>query len=44
MRVHSAPHESLRFGDISVYGHGRMDNLLKAHSYLTAVLPGEDGR
>jgi hypothetical protein len=32
MRVHSVPRESLRFGDISVHGSNRMDNLVKAHS------------
>jgi hypothetical protein len=30
--VHSVLRESLRFGNISVPGPGRMDNLLKAHS------------
>jgi hypothetical protein len=30
--VHSVPRESLKFGDISVHGRGRMDNLLKVHS------------
>ena len=30
--VHSVPRDSLTFGDISVYGPNRMDNLLKAHS------------
>jgi hypothetical protein len=29
--VHSVLRESLRFGNISVHGRGRMDNLLKAH-------------
>ena len=32
MNVHSAPRESLRFGDISLHGSNRMDNLLKAHT------------
>jgi hypothetical protein len=32
MGVHSAPRESLRFGDISVHGLRRVDNLLKVHS------------
>jgi hypothetical protein len=30
--VHSVLRESLRFGNISVPGPGRMDNLLKVHS------------
>ena len=30
--VHSVLRESLGFGDISVHGPGRMDNLLKVHS------------
>jgi len=29
--VHSVLRESLGFGDISVHGLGRMDNLLKVH-------------
>jgi hypothetical protein len=32
MDVHSALRESLLFGDFSVPGQGRMDNLLKAHT------------
>lgn len=32
MRVYSAPRESLRFGNISVHGQIRMDNLPKVHS------------
>ncbi len=32
MRVHSVLRESLMFGDISVHGSNRMDNLLKADS------------
>jgi hypothetical protein len=32
MRVHSVLRESLGFGDISVPGSGRMDNLLEVHS------------
>ena len=32
MGVHSVLRESLRFGNISVPGSGRMDNLLKVHS------------
>jgi hypothetical protein len=32
MRVHSVLRESLTFGDISLHGRGRMDNLLKVHS------------
>jgi len=30
--VHSVPRESLTFGDISLHGQGRVDNLLKVHS------------
>jgi hypothetical protein len=30
--VHSVPRESLRFGNISVPGSDRMDNVLKVHS------------
>ena len=29
--VHSVPRESLTFGDISLHGRGRVDNLLKVH-------------
>ena len=32
VRVHSVLCESLTFGDISVHGPNRMDNLLKVHS------------
>jgi hypothetical protein len=32
VRFHSVLRESLRFGDISVPGSDRMDNLLKVHS------------
>src|SRR6516165_3662715 len=32
VRVHSVLCESLTFGDISVHGPNRMDNLLKGHS------------
>jgi len=32
MGVHSVLRESLGFGNISVPGPGRMDNLLKGHS------------
>src|SRR5215813_13366468 len=32
--VHSVLRESLRFGNISVRGPGRMDNLLKVHSLV----------
>ena len=31
VHVHSVLRESLLFGDISVHGWGRMDNLLKVH-------------
>src|ERR1700689_2286973 len=31
VRVYSVPRESMTFGDISVHGPNRMDNLLKAH-------------
>ena len=34
MRAHSVLCESLTFGDISVHGPNRMDNLLKAHTEL----------
>jgi hypothetical protein len=30
--VHSVPRESLTFGDISLHGQSRVDNLLKVHS------------
>jgi hypothetical protein len=32
MRVHLVLRESLTFGDISLHGRGRMDNLLKVHT------------
>jgi hypothetical protein len=32
VRVHSVLRQSLRFGDISVHGSNRMDNLLKDHT------------
>ena len=32
VKVHSVLRESLVFGDFSVHGLGRMDNLLKVHN------------